>query len=65
MTTLTDEKIESMNEFILLSIVNMALRDKYNNLDSLCYDMDITKEVLNKRLNNIGYKFDSKYNKYY
>lgn len=65
MTSLTDEKIKTMDGFILLSIVNMALRDKYNDLDALCYDMNITKEVLNEKLDNIGYKFDEKYNKYY
>ena len=32
------ENYETMDAFILLSIINLKLRDYYENLDSLCYD---------------------------
>ncbi len=52
------------NPVILLSYINTLLRDKYDSLDSLCDDIDITKEELNNKLNSINYYYDLKTNQY-
>lgn len=53
-----NEQFKSMDPNILLSIVNMKLRDFYSNLSSLCDDMDIKEEELKEKLSLIGYKYD-------
>lgn len=42
---------------ILLSFINMKLRDEYSSLDDLCYDEDVSREEIEKRLKNIGYAY--------
>lgn len=54
----------SMDPNILLSIVNMKLRDFYSNLSSLCDDMDIEEEALKQKLSEIGYKYDDNINQF-
>ena len=51
------ESFLSMDPNILLSIVNMKLRDFYSNLSVLCDDLEITEEELKNKLNKIGYKY--------
>ena len=43
---------------LLLSVVNMKLRDFYKNLDILCQDLSINKEELIDRLADIDYEYD-------
>ena len=55
---------------MLLSYMNMKLRDNYSSLDALCDDLEINKEELAEiigKLEGIGYKYDSGKNmgKYY
>lgn len=54
----------SMDTNILLSIVNMKLRDFYSNLDSLCEDMEVNKEALKEKFNKIGYNYDETINQF-
>ena len=54
----------SMDSNILLSIINMKLRDFYSNLDSLCEDMEINKEALKEKFNKIGYSYDETINQF-
>lgn len=49
---------------ILLSIVNMKLRDNYGSLDILCDDMDVSKAMLEEKLNSIDYHYCSKSNQF-
>ena len=42
---------------ILLSIVNMKLRDEFSDLDDLSAYYDIKKEDLEERLKNQGYEY--------
>lgn len=44
--------------FMLLSVINMKLRDKYNSLDELCEDMNIDREELCKKLNSAGFDYN-------
>jgi hypothetical protein len=43
--------------FMLLSMVNMKLRDGYDTLDSLCRDLDVEKEELTRRLRAAGFEY--------
>lgn len=51
--------------FMLLSLVNMKLRDYYANLDLLCEDMGVSKEALCKRLGDAGFEYDEENNKFW
>ena len=54
----------AMDPNILLSIVNMKLRDFYNNLSSLCEDMEVNEEALKEKFNKIGYNYDETINQF-
>ncbi|MBE6052621.1 MAG: DUF4250 domain-containing protein [Clostridium sartagoforme] len=58
------EQYMAMDPNILLSIINMKLRDFYSNINSLCDDMGIREEALKERLNLIGYKYDESINQF-
>ena len=49
---------------MLLSAVNMRLRDRYATLDALCQDEDISREELEKKLSEIGYTYDAEMNRF-
>ena len=51
--------------FMLMSFVNMKLRDCYGTLDELCEDMDIQKEVLTTTLGSIGMEYNPETNKFW
>lgn len=51
--------------FMLLSLVNMKLRDYYANLDLLCEDMGVFKEDLCQRLGDAGFEYDKENNKFW
>ena len=42
---------------MLLSFVNMKLRDNYASLDALCEDMDADKEEILRKLSEVGYEY--------
>ena len=50
---MTDKSKKIIDPNILLSIINMKLRDSYSSLDALCYDLELTKEEVINRLKNI------------
>ena len=50
---------------MLLSIINMKLRDFYPTLDSLCEDMNIDRAELEKRLNDAGFEYNEELNKFW
>lgn len=49
---------------MLLSIINMKLRDFYGSLDALCEDLDEDKEQIQKTLSGIGYIYDGEKNQF-
>ena len=49
--------------FMLMSLINMKLRDYYPSLDALCEDMNIEKEVLTTTLGSIGMEYNPDTNK--
>ena len=49
---------------MLLSAVNMRLRDQYATLDALCEDEDISRKELEEKLAEIGYIYDAAANRF-
>ena len=49
---------------VLLSFINMKLRDFYSDLDDLCEDMDADKEDIIRRLSAAGYCYDEAENQF-
>ncbi|MBR1759034.1 MAG: DUF4250 domain-containing protein [Lachnospiraceae bacterium] len=45
---------------MLLSLVNMRLRDYNEDLDELCADFGIAREELEEKLRDIDYEYDDK-----
>ena len=50
---------------ILMSVINMKLRDEYDSLDALCNDMDIDRQVLCQRLADAGFEYSAEANKFW
>ncbi|MCI7148848.1 DUF4250 domain-containing protein [Bariatricus sp. HCP3S3_E12] len=49
---------------ILLSVINMKLRDSYSGLDELCEDMEVDREMIEKILEQIDYRYDEETNQF-
>ena len=49
---------------LLLSVVNMKLRDFYKDLDTLCQEMSVDKSKLIDKLADIDYEYDAKTNQF-
>ena len=49
---------------MLLSFVNMKLRDFYNSLDELCTDLNVDKDSIIIKLSDIDYEYDKDLNKF-
>ena len=43
--------------FMLLSMINMYLRDRYTSLDDLCKSEDIDRTDLENRLKEAGFEY--------
>ena len=50
--------------FILLSMINMKLRDSYSSLDALCDDMDEDKDKIISTLSAAGFEYDENTNSF-
>lgn len=49
---------------MLLSFVNLKLRDFYGNLEQFCEDLDVDKEELVAKLESIDYRYDESKNQF-
>lgn len=49
---------------MLLSFINLKLRDFYDNLDALCDDLDADRKEIETKLANIDYHYDSEKNQF-
>jgi len=49
---------------MLLSMVNLKLRDFYSSLDAMCKDMDVSKKEIEEKLASIDYHYDEKMNQF-
>ena len=48
---------------MLLSFVNMKLRDCYDSLDELCDDLEIDRAELDAKLSSLGLAYDEAHNR--
>ena len=55
---------KTMDPFILLSAVNMQLRDEYSSLDELCSTNDIDKNELIEKLKASGFEYNASQNQF-
>ncbi len=49
---------------MLLSFVNLKLRDFYDSLDVLCEDLDVDRQEMEDRLATIDYHYDAEKNQF-
>ncbi len=49
---------------MLLSFINLKLRDYYTSLESLCDDLDIERAEIEGKLSNIDYHYDKEKNQF-
>jgi len=49
---------------MLLSFVNLKLRDYYSSLDAMCDDLDMDKAELIAKLEKIDYRYDEQQNRF-
>ena len=49
---------------MLLSVINLKLRDYYPTLDALCEDLNINKDTLIHTLEGIDYHYDPTSNRF-
>ena len=54
-----------LDPMMLLSFINMKLRDFYPTLDMLCDDMNIDRAELEKKLNEAGFEYNDALNKFW
>ena len=50
---------------MLLSWVNMKLRDFYPSLENLCEDLEIPREELEDKLGAAGFEYNAEQNKFW
>lgn len=49
---------------MLLSVINMKLRDQYASLDALCDDMNVDRTALEQSLAAVDYVYDEALNRF-
>ena len=49
---------------MLLSFINLKLRDFYGSLDELCEDLDVSKTEIEEKLAGIDYHYDGERNQF-
>ncbi len=50
---------------MLMSFVNMRLRDNHLSLDEFCDDMDIKREDLERKMAEVGFEYNPDANKFW
>ena len=53
-----------LDNYVLLSIVNMKLRDYYSSLEDLCENMGINRQKLEDKLAQVGYRYNKDTNQF-
>ena len=59
-----DRKMMPTDPVMLLSFINLKLRDYYGNLDALCEDMNISKSEIEEKLAAIDYHYNEERNQF-
>ncbi|MDU6853889.1 MAG: DUF4250 domain-containing protein [Clostridiales bacterium] len=58
------ENLNRKDPYMMLSIVNMKLRDECDSLETLCKDYDLDMEELLGRMDAIGYTYSMANNQF-
>lgn len=58
------EQLMVMDKNILLSLINMKLRDEFRSLEDLCKEYDIDEFDIENKLKSIGYKYNKNNNQF-
>lgn len=51
--------------FMLMSLINMKLRDNYPSLDALCDDMNLDRQQLEDKLAQAGFEYSAENNRFW
>lgn len=57
-------RYETMDPYILLSAVNLKLRDEFSSLEDLCKSLEVDQDKLCSRLKSVGYKYNPDQNQF-
>ena len=49
---------------MLLSFVNLKLRDYYGSLDAMCDDLDVSGDEIRTKLASVNYRYDAEKNQF-
>ncbi|MCR4874763.1 MAG: DUF4250 domain-containing protein [Clostridia bacterium] len=49
---------------MLLSYINLKLRDNYSSLEALCDDLDVSQSEIEDKLKSINYTYDKDQNQF-
>lgn len=49
---------------MMLSFINLKLRDYYSSLDALCEDLQVEKQEICEKLALIDYEYDAAHNQF-
>ena len=49
---------------MLLSFINLKLRDYYGSLPALCEDLEVSEQELTEKLSGIDYHYDKEKNQF-
>ena len=52
------------NPVMLLSFINLKLRDDYGDLDRLCEDLNVNRVEIEQKLEQINYRYDRTHNQF-
>lgn len=61
---MSDEMKMPKDPFMLLSFLNLKLRDYYKDLDTLCEELRIDPEQIKKQMKEIDYEYDENTNQF-
>ncbi len=50
--------------FMLMSVLNTKLRDRYDSLEALCDDLELNRDELTGRLHEAGIDYDPERNQF-
>ena len=50
--------------FMLMSVLNTKLRDRYDSLEALCDDLELDRDKLTVRLHEAGFDYDPERNQF-
>ena len=49
---------------MLMSVLNTKLRDRYDSLEALCDDLELNRDELTIRLQEVGFDYDPERNQF-